>query len=262
MNTKGFRTPGAQCPVWLCTLLALLVVASSLSGCTKDGTASASAGFQGRGGSMARFAINGAWLYTVDSRKLTTYNLANPADPQLVQTQDVGFEIETIFPFGDKLFIGSTSVIHIFSIDNPARPERLSTAISPTVMRRCDPVVAKDTVAYATLRSGTDCGGIQSILAVFDIKNITAPVQRFTYTLAAPRGLGYSDTILYVCDPPGLKIFNISNAFAPEYLGAITGDEYWDVIPYGDRLYAWVKGGGIIFDIAQPRLPVLQSRLP
>ena len=80
-------------------------------------------------------------------------------------TIKVGFEIETIFPFKDKLFIGSTSVVHIFSITDPAKPAKLSQAISPTVLRRCDPVVAKDNVAYATLRVNGACGGVQSILA-------------------------------------------------------------------------------------------------
>ncbi len=47
--------------------------------------------------------------------------IADPANPSLLQTQDVGFELETIFPFGNRLFIGSTSVIHIFSLTNPIK---------------------------------------------------------------------------------------------------------------------------------------------
>jgi hypothetical protein len=225
------------------------------TGCTKDGASSDSKGFQGQGGSTARFAINGSWLYTVDMQQLRTYSLADPSNPIPVNTQDVGFEIETIFPFGDKLFIGSTSVIHIFSIDNPAKPEKLSTAISPTVMRRCDPVVAKDTVAFATLRSGGECGGVQSILAVFNIKQITNPVQVASLPLSAPRGLGYADTILYVCDAPGLHIYNIKDAYNPVRLDVISDGEFYDVIPYGGLLFAWTKTGGIIYNIQNPAKP-------
>ncbi|HSK12887.1 MAG TPA: hypothetical protein VK907_06700 [Phnomibacter sp.] len=241
--------------------LAIMLTIFVAYGCSKDGASADAKTFQGKGGSMARFAVQGPWLYTVDMKQLRTYDLADPANPKPVHTQDVGFEIETIFPFGDKLFIGSTSVIHIFSLDDPAKPQKLSTAISPTVMRRCDPVVAKDSVAYATLRSGVECGGIQSILAVFDIRNITAPVQRQAITLQAPRGLGYADTILYVCDPPGLKLYNISNAWEPQFISTITGDEYFDVIPYGGLLFAWTKTGGRIFNIQDPAAPVQISQL-
>ncbi len=232
----------------------ILLTCVYISGCTKDG-ASSSKSYQGQGGSTARFALNGDYLYTVDARKLSTYHISDPANPTPVNTQDVGFEIETIFPFGNKLFIGSTSVIHIFNIDNPAKPEKLSTAISPTVMRRCDPVVAKDTVAFATLRSGTECGGFQSVLAVFDIKDILNPVQRSTIPLNQPRGLGYSDTVLYVCDPPGLQIYSIKNAYQPRFLNELRDGDYYDVIPYGDLLFAWTKTGAVIYDITKPAEP-------
>ena len=69
---------------------------------------------------MARFTIVGNYLYTVDKTDLKVFDIANPAAPVFRQTVPVGFEIETIFPFKDKLFIGSTSVVHIFSIADPA----------------------------------------------------------------------------------------------------------------------------------------------
>ena len=96
----------------------------------------------GKGGSTARFTINGNYLYTVDKSTLKCYNISTADDPTLKSTSEVGFEIETIYSFRDKLFIGSTSVVHIFSIADPEYPKKLSTAISPEVLRRCDPVVA------------------------------------------------------------------------------------------------------------------------
>lgn len=236
------------------SFILVLITLLCVSGCTKDGE-SVSKSYQGQGGSTARFTLNGDYLYTVDARKLSTYLISDPGNPKPVHTQDVGFEIETIFPFGNKLFIGSTSVIHIFNIDNPAKPEKLSTAISPTIMRRCDPVVAKDTVAFATLRSGTECGGIQSILAVYDIKDILKPVQRASIGLNQPRGLGYSDTVLYVCDPPGLQIYSIKNAYQPRFLNELRDGDYYDVIPYGNLLFAWTKTGAVIYDITKPAEP-------
>ncbi|TAD81707.1 MAG: hypothetical protein EAY75_17375 [Bacteroidetes bacterium] len=213
-------------------------------------------GTVGTGGSLARFTIAGNFLYTVDASKLTTYDISNPANPVITNTQNVGFEIETIFPFSDRLFIGSTSVIHIFSIANPAQPQKLSEAISPTVMRRCDPVVAKDTVAFATLRSNGECGGVVSVLAVFDIKNITKPVQTKAITMNTPYGLGYADTVLYVCDG-GLQVFNIKNAHNPKLEKTLPStDTFFDVIPYGNLLFCWTIKGANVYDITNRINPV------
>ncbi|HUQ64513.1 MAG TPA: hypothetical protein VM101_00030, partial [Flavitalea sp.] len=103
-----------------------------LFSCTKSADSAASFGGTGQGGSLARFTIAGNYLYTVDQENLKVYNIANPSQPVYVRTITVGFEIETIYPFKDKLFIGSTSVVHIFDITDPSNPQKLSEAISPT----------------------------------------------------------------------------------------------------------------------------------
>ena len=218
-------------------------------------------GVSGQGGSLARFAIVGNYLYTVDEQKLTVYDLVNPSDPVLKKTLNVGFEIETIFPFKDKLFIGSTSVVHIYSITDPVNPQKLSTAISPDVLRRCDPVVAKDTVAFATLRTNGPCGGVQSILAVFDIKDITKPVQRASYPVSEPYGLGYQDNTLYVCDKSGLMVFDITKAYTPILKTTVNDGDYIDVIPYQGILICWVKTGVVMYDISRPQSPTLLAKI-
>ena len=54
-------------------------------------------------------------------------------------------------------------------------------------------------MAYATLRTNSACGGgTQSILAVYDIRNIANPVQKTFRNLQEPYGLGFADTCL--CD--------------------------------------------------------------
>ena len=129
-------------------------------------------------------------------------------------------------------------------------------------MRRCDPVVAKDTVAFATLRTNGPCGGTQSILAVFDIKDITNPIQRATYPVGEPYGLGYSDSILYVCDKiQGLIVMNISNPYQPQLIKSINDGEYIDVIPYQNTLICWVKTGMILYDITDNSNPQLLAKI-
>ncbi len=233
--------------------------------CEKDAAVSSKGGFgtTGQGGSLARFAIVGNYLYSVDENQLKSLDISTPGNPVLKSTQDVGFDIETIFPFGDKLFIGSTSQVYIFSITDPAKPKKLSTAISPDVLRRCDPVVAKDTVAFATLRTNGPCGGTQSILAVFDIKDITHPVQISSYPVGEPYGLEYSGDVLYVCDRQrGLLLFDISQPFEPQPINvSINDDIYVDVIPYQNTLICWVNSGIILYDITDNRNPVLIAKI-
>lgn len=242
-------------------ILSFIMLSAVLAAAVKCNKATDSGRVSGSGGSTARFAISGDYLYTVDKSNLKVFNIADAANPVLKNTVPVGFEIETIYPFKDKLFIGSTSVVHIFSVDDPENPQKLSTAISPEVLRRCDPVVAKDTVAYATLRTNSLCGGTQSILAAYDIKDITRPVQKATYPVTEPYGLGYSGIALYVCNRDGLYIFNISNAFNPLLTAKITDGWYLDVIPYNNTLICQVQDGLNLFDISNRMNPTLITKI-
>lgn len=244
----------------------LLFILLFFGRCEKDSSGvfnSAGNATVGQGGSLARFAIVGNYLYSVDESQLKVFDINIPDNPVLRSTQDVGFAIETIFPFKDKLFIGSTSQVYIFSITDPADPKKLSSAISPEVLRRCDPVVAKDTVAYATLRTNGPCGGVQSILAVYDIKDITNPVQVATYSVGEPYGLGYSGDVLYVCDRQnGLLVLDISQPYQPVPVNITINDGFYiDVIPYQNTLICWVTTGIILYDITDNRNPVLIAKI-
>jgi hypothetical protein len=237
-----------------------LLVPLFLCQCQKDSSSlSKNSGTTGQGGSLARFAITGNYLYSVDEEQLKVFDISNPANPSLKNTQNIGFQIETIFPFKDKLFIGSASQVYIYSIEDPSKPKLLSSAISPQVMRRCDPVVAKDTVAFATLRTNGPCGGTQSILAVYNIKDITNPVQVTTYPVGEPYGLGYDDDVLYVCDRQrGLLLFDISRPYQPQLINiSINDGSYVDVIPYQNTLICWTTTGVILYDITDNRKPQL-----
>jgi hypothetical protein len=234
-----------------------------LFSCTKQAADSGAIGNpSGQGGSLARFTIAGNYLYTVDKEVLKVFDISNVAQPVFRRSVPVGFEIETIYPFGDKLFIGSTSVVHIFSIADPSNPQKLSVAISPEVLRRCDPVVAKDTVAYATLRTSGPCGGINSILAVYNIKDIADPVQVAQYPVSEPYGLGYSGNVLYVCDKNnGLMIFDITAPYDPQLIGQVADVQPVDVIPYNDVLLVWTATGMNLYDITDKLNPALLTQI-
>lgn len=233
-------------------LLSGLLV-TSLAACDKaSNSSSPSASYDsntgsGKGGSLARFTIAQNHMYVVDNSNLLVYSLSNPGTPTLVSTQIVGFNIETIYSYKDKLFIGSSDAMYIYSISDAAHPDRMGSA---SHVRSCDPVVANDTVAYVTVRGGSTCGGSRNSLFVYDVKNILNPVQRNVIDMQSPWGLGMWNNILYVCDGAnGLKIYNISSKYSPYYVGEMNDDTYYDVIPLDDMLVCMVQGGVLLYEI-------------
>jgi hypothetical protein len=164
------------------------------------------------------------------------------------------------------MFLGSTSLVYIFSLDDPSNPQKLSEAISPTVMRRCDPVVAKDNVAYATLRTNGPCGGTTSTLAVYDITDVTKPVQKASIQVGEPYGLGYSGNILYVCDRfYGFSVYDISKPYSPSLVNNVKISSelvnFIDVIPYNNILVCWTSKGMALYDITTPQYPTLIKQI-
>jgi hypothetical protein len=227
----------------------LVVIAVMIWSCSKDGTAesAASAGGTGTGGSLARFTIAGNYLYLADDRQLKVFDISTPAIITLKKTIDVGFGVETIYPYGDKLFIGSQLGMFIYSIANPENPVKLGEAQH---RRSCDPVVAKDTMAYVTLKGGNICGPATDGLYSYSIKNISSPVLLNTLVLPKPSGLGYSDTTLFVCcEDSGLAVINIKNPAQPKLKKMITANSFYDVIPLNGLLVCMVKTGMDLYDI-------------
>jgi len=197
--------------------------------CTKDTATSADT--SGKGGSLARFTISGNYLYIADYASIRVFDIADPAAPLEQPQVPVGFGIETIFPYKDKLFIGSSVGMFIYSIENPAAPSLLGSA---THLRSCDPVVANDTVSYSTLQGSNPCGPAESGLYIYDIKTITNPVLKKLLPLSTPYGLGLLDSVVFVCrGADGLTAVNVKNPADPKILYTKKdGDMYMDVIPY------------------------------
>ena len=71
----------------------------------------------GISGSLSRFTITGNRLYTIDFGQLKIFNVAVAGNPVMVNSIAASnWNSETIFPFKDKLFIGSQTGISIFNI--------------------------------------------------------------------------------------------------------------------------------------------------
>lgn len=234
------------------TILLLLICCAVVTlHCTKENAGNANV--SGAGGSTARFTISGNYMYVVDHTGLKTFDISNPSQPAYKGKKELGLNIETIFPYGDKLFIGSSTTMYIYSTTNPADPALIASA-QYQIQMSCDPVVANETVAYATLRANGPCGGTTSQLVVYNIQKPSEPKLENAIMLNEPYGLGMQGNALYVCERNQLLVFDISNQYIPEQKSMVDGQVFYDVIPYGDILIAQVEGGMALYDIASDPL--------
>lgn len=237
-----------------------LLVAATLVilSCEKSDTTAASSSATGKGGSLAKFTIIGNYIYAVSSHYLYTVDISNPSNPVKSGQSALNFDMETIYPYKNRLFIGSRTGLYIYSIDTPAAPRLIGEAKHG---RSCDPVVANDSVSYSTLKGNTYCGPAASGLYVYDVKNLNQPVLKKTIAMNDPLGLGMADSALYVCYTDGLKIYSIKNAYDPVETGIISGTGFTDVIPYDNLLICWLNGGIGLYDIANRLQPVFIKKI-
>jgi len=201
-------------------------------------------GSTGKGGSMARFTLSGDFLYTVSDNDLNVFNISDLTNPNLSNTVNIGWGIETIYPFRNNLFIGSQSGMFIYNIDNPANPferGRFEHA------RACDPVVVKDDIAYVTLRGGTPCDGFNNQLDVIDISNLTNPSLLKTYPMNSPHGLAITgEDVLYLCDgDSGLRVYDASEPLDLQQIHHENTLPTYDVIALDNDVILVVGAAGL-----------------
>jgi hypothetical protein len=236
------------------TLIYLYFAICILVSCSKSGSESSSGPNTGAGGSLAKFTIVGNHIYAVSSHFLYTVDISNPAAPVKVSETALTFDMETIYPYKNRLFIGSRTGLYIYSIDTASKPRLIGEARH---VRSCDPVVANDSVSYSTLKGNTFCGPAVSGLYIHNVKNLTQPVLLKTIPINEPIGLGMADSALYVsCANEGLKVFSIKDAYNPKELQTISGHHFIDVIPYNDLLICWANDGIILYDITDRMHPI------
>jgi hypothetical protein len=204
----------------------------------------------GQAGSLARFAIDGNRLYVVDKTSLITIDISTPNEPKQTHQTNIGLGIETIFPYQNKLFIGSEDAVYIYDFSNPDRPELLSRYQHITA---CDPVVAQGNYAYVTLRSGSGrCPRNINVLEVLDISNPRNPQVVGSVNMLNPHGLGVNGNNLFVCEGNfGLKRFDISNPTQPQQIEFLQDVASFDVIPRSQTLVVTGQNGLYQFDYSQ-----------
>lgn len=212
----------------------------------------------GKAGSLARFAVLGDMLYTVDEYSMRLFDLSTPTSPTAGPKIGFLFGVETIFPKDHYLFLGTQRGMYIYDVAAPQTPRQVSFF---SHVLSCDPVVVDERYAYLTLRSGASfCRNGVNELQVIDLTTLSNPKLARTYPMKGPQGLGVDDNQLFVCDSDGLKTFNTSQAPAltqtQHYKVAVT-----DVIPNNGTLLAIGPRGLYQYSYAGPKLQQL-SFLP
>ena len=225
-------------------------LASSSSG-------SAASAPTGVGGSMARFAIMNDRLYTVTTTDLDVFDITNSNNPVKGARVNVGTNIETIYPFKESLFIGSMNGMFIYNVGNPDNPVKTGQFGH---VRTCDPVIADDTYAYVTLRSGTPCTGFINELDVLRLNGVSNPTLVKVYQLKSPHGLSKDGDNLFICDD-GLKIYKAADVNNLQLQQHITGAETFDVIARNNVALVVAKDGLYQYDYSDIANVKLLSKL-
>lgn len=219
----------------------------------QSNVSTASLGSLNVGGSLARFTTVEEFLYTVDERDLRVFSLSNIDQPSLINTVNVGWQIETIFPHGDNLFIGAADGMYIFDNQNKTAPVQLSKFEHS---RACDPVFVDGDIAYVTLRDGNTCEGFSNQLDVVDITDLSNPSLIATHQMLNPHGLSLLNNTVYICEGEhGFRSFDRSEheTIGDNLLDHVENFDAYDVIALPNNVALVIGKDGLYqFDISDP----------
>ncbi|WP_076453620.1 LVIVD repeat-containing protein [Zobellia uliginosa] len=196
---------------------------------TSSESATPSSSDTGQGGSLARFKIVDDYLYAVEWSSISVFDISDLSDPKTLDDVYVNGAIETIYNQGDILFVGGAQGMYIYDISSPDKPKYVSEFVHGTA---CDPVVVDGDYAFVTLRGENSCGNTESGLYIVDVSNLTSPELERFYPLEGPYGIGFKDSLLFVCDgDDGLKVYDKTDVNDLKLISHFKDIVTYDVIP-------------------------------
>ncbi len=209
-------------------------------------TMNSSSGSTGVAGSMAGMVLMNDHLYAISERhSLSIVDISNAAAPKLDSSFFAGFDLQTVFPFDGKLFLGSAVGMFIYDVTNPAQPVKLGEFAHG---RACDPVITDGTYAYVTLHAGDGCGGDANELHVIDVRDLMNATLLKTYSMTKPKGLTKDGNLLFICDSTDVKIYNAANPGDLQLLGSITSKSPYDIIAANNKAMVVCSDGLYQYD--------------
>jgi len=179
-------------------------------------------------GTVNRIAHTNDHIYIISNSIIYTFKDANQLEK--VGQDNLSWNMETIYPRGNSLFIGTQNSMEILSIEDPDNPTLVGIFSHAT---SCDPVLPTENTAYVTLRSGNDCEGNIDALNVVDIQDLNSPFSKQDIEMESPYGMTIIGDQLYVGEGKnGLKIFKIQADDTLELVDHDRSIQAYDVIPH------------------------------
>jgi len=160
-------------------------------------------------GSVNRIAVVDEFVYVISRSYLTSFEDSGNLE-KIGDEVPVFSNMETIFPNGNQLLVGTAQSMEVFDITNNAAPQWVS---SFPHANSCDPVLPCGNFAFVTLRTGDvgNCPGDENALLVLDISN-TQPQQIQEIEMESPFGMMMANNRLYVGEGAnGLKVFDATD---------------------------------------------------
>lgn len=188
-------------------LIIVFVIFLFFSGC---GLNSGSSSGTGTAGSKSKFTIVDNHLYIIENEQMNIFDITDPNNVYSTSKITMPFDIETIYPYKNYLYIGGMNGMYIYDNSTPTQPTKIADFIH---VRSCDPVVVQDDIAYVTLNTNL-CDRVNTSinrLEVIDVSTPSNPTLIKTLDMYAPGGLAIDDNKLFICDgEDGLKVFDVN----------------------------------------------------
>lgn len=262
--------------ITILSLFAILIISCSASSDVAPSNGGSNDGSTGVAGSYARFLVINDFLYTIDTERIKTFSLDDPANPTLINDQEIGQEIESLFALDSKLFIGSGEALYLYELNAEGIPVSQGiydyTIFQQSVCsNNFDPVVANQEFAYVTLSSSVstidNCGGVTPTLVnelrIFDITDFNDPQLISQYEMQNPKGVGLDGTTVFICDnEAGLKIYDVTNPLEIQQLAHFDDFTAFDVIPLNGLLLVVGPDNLYQFDYSDLTNIVEVARIP
>lgn len=160
----------------------------------------------GTGGSLAKFTIINNQVLVLNQNEVKQYDIRASGELIYKSQISIGGQLETIFPYGtESVLIGSSDAVYFLGFDANNTLTLKSTYAHLTA---CDPVVAKDGIAFSTLKISDCRNGTDDFIEAIDISDIENPKVLRVYNTTAPFGLAINNSFLFICEKGGLTMYS------------------------------------------------------
>ena len=211
----------------------------------------------GTGGSMARFTLASERLYALGINSLHIFDVSDSDNPKQTGNKELDWSIQTIYPFKDKLFIGTMTGMQMLNIADPDNPVFLGRVDH---IMSCDPVVANNDFAFVTIWGGSFCRGNLNELQVINIADLSHLQLIKTIPMKSPKGLALDGRLLFICDD-GLKVYEVQSGININLLDQEKIEDTYDVIARNKVAMVVSKKGIYQYNYSDPKNLKLLSKI-